>query len=136
MYGVTEAFGTCTTTDIYNCMEPGSVGSLVQGLQIKLESWDEGGYSIFDEEGPKGDIHVGGERVSIGYFEQRGKTRSNFYEVEGKVWNKTDDIGWAQKNGTFIIIDRIIDFIIRDLINLQLGELVGSSKVQSILTAN
>ena len=112
-------------------MEPGSVGSPVQGLQIKLESWDECLYSIFDEEGPKGDIHVGGERVSIGYFEQRGKTRSNFYEVEGKVWNKTDDIGWAQKNGTFIIIDRK-----RDLIYLQSGELVGSSKVQSILTAN
>ena len=33
-------------------------------------------------------------------------------------------------------IYRIIDFIIRDLINLQLGELVGSSKVQSILTVN
>ena len=87
-------------------MEPGSVGSLVQGLQIKLESWDEGGYSIFDEEGLKGVIHVGGKRVSTGHFERRGETKSNFYEIDGKVWNKIGDIGCAQKNGTLRMIDR------------------------------
>jgi len=117
--------------DIYNCMEPGSVGSPVQGLQIKLEGWDGGGYSIFDKDGPKGEIHVGGERVSTGYFEQRGFTRANFYEIEGKIWNKTGDIGWEQKNGTFRIIDRK-----RDLINLQSEELVSLSKVQSVLSGN
>ena len=85
MYGVTEAFGSCTSTDSYNCMEPGSVRLPVQGLPIKLENWDEGGYSIFDEEWLKGEIHVGSERVSTGHFEQRGKTRSNFHEIEGKV---------------------------------------------------
>jgi len=53
MSWVTEAIGTCTSTDIYDCMEPGSVRLPVQGLPIKLERWDEGGYSTFDEEGPK-----------------------------------------------------------------------------------
>merc|ERR1712126_106913 len=114
-----RSFWNMYYNDIYNCMEPGSVGSPVQGLQIKLEGWDGGGYSIFDKDGSKGEIHVGGERVSTGYFEQRGFTRANFYEIEGKIWNKTGDIGWEQKNGTFRIIDRK-----RDLINLQSEELV------------
>ena len=38
MYGVTEAFGSCTSTDIHNCIEPGSVRLPVQGLPIKLEN--------------------------------------------------------------------------------------------------
>ena len=84
MYGLTEDFGSCTSIDIYNCMEPGSVRLQVQGLPSKFENWDEGGYSIFDE-GLKGIIRVGGERVSTGNFEQRVKTRSNFHEIEGKV---------------------------------------------------
>ena len=53
MYGVTEAFRTCTSTDIYNCMEPGSVRLPVQGLPIQLESRDEFEYSIFDKKGLK-----------------------------------------------------------------------------------
>jgi len=130
MYGLTKTFGTFISTDCYNSMETGSVGAPKEGVQIKLESWEEGGYTIFDEEGPKGEIHTGGDRVFIGYFEQPGKTIANFYEHDGKFWKETGDIGLDQSNGTFKISG-----IQGELINLKSGEHVNLSKVQSVLCA-
>ena len=58
-YGLTETASTATITDPDD-ISVGRVGTPLQGVDIKLASWSEGGYSVTDNVGPRGEIHVGG----------------------------------------------------------------------------
>ena len=37
----------------------GRVGTPLQGVDIKIVSWNEGGYSVTDQAGARGEIHIG-----------------------------------------------------------------------------
>ena len=107
----------------------GSVGTPLYGVDVKLVSWQEGGYAIDDITGPKGEIHVGGEHLAAGYYNMPDKTEEDFYtDEDGKRWFKTGDIGQVMTNGSLTIIDRK-----KDLVKLQMGEYVSLGKVESIL---
>ena len=43
----------------------GGVGPPLQGVQIKLVNWEEGGYRVTDTR-PRGEIVIGGENVAVG----------------------------------------------------------------------
>ena len=43
----------------------GGVGPPLQGVQIKLVDWEEGGYRASDNP-PRGEIYIGGENVATG----------------------------------------------------------------------
>ena len=43
----------------------GGVGPPLQGVQIKLVNWEEGGYRVTDSR-PRGEIVIGGENVAVG----------------------------------------------------------------------
>lgn len=91
-------------------------------------SWNEGGYSVRDNVGSRGEIHIGGDNVSAGYYNMPDKTDEDYYVQDGKRWFKTGDIGQVMADGSFKIIDRK-----KDLVKLQMGEYVSLGKVESIL---
>lgn len=69
-------------------------------MKIKLVSWEEGNYRFSDSPNPRGEIHVGGANVAMGYFKNEEKTREDFYEDEdGTRWFRTGDIGEFDLDG-------------------------------------
>lgn len=101
------------------------VGQPLLGLQIKLIDWEEGGYKVTDKPNPRGEIVVGGDSITAGYFKLDSTTNESYYTTpDGIRWFLTGDIGEVFPNGTFKIIDRK-----KDLIKLQFGEYVSLGKV-------
>ncbi|XP_071749202.1 LOW QUALITY PROTEIN: long-chain-fatty-acid--CoA ligase 4-like [Lepeophtheirus salmonis] len=106
----------------------GEVGHPFPGPFVKLTNWDEGEYTVKDKPYPRGEIHVGGGLIAMGYFELMDETEENFYEENGVRWFKTGDIGQLQSSGALKIIDRK-----KDIIKLQNGEYVSLGKVETYL---
>lgn len=50
-------------------------------LILQLVSWEEGGYRISDKPMPRGEIVVGGNSVTAGYFNNQEKT-DEVYKVK------------------------------------------------------
>ena len=107
----------------------GRVGPPVQGVNIRLENWEEGNYRVTDRPRPRGEILVGGENVTAGYFKNEEKTAEEYFtDPAGRRWFRTGDIGQVEDNGSIRIIDRK-----KDLVKLQFGEYVSLGKVESVL---
>merc|ERR1711992_71354 len=106
----------------------GKVGPPNQGAQIKLINWEEGNYKVTDKPFPRGEIVIGGAFVSDGYYLMKDKTAEDYYNMYGRRWFKTGDIGRFEEDGTLRIIDRK-----KDLVKLQFGEYVSLGKVESVL---
>jgi len=126
-YGLTE---TCSGTTIMDVDDKstGCTGAPLTCCDIKLVNWEEGNYRVKDRPNPRGEIHVGGANVVVGYYKQPGKTKEEFYEEDGKRWFRTGDIGEMHAEGVLQIIDRK-----KDLVKLQFGEYVSLGKVESEL---
>lgn len=85
----------------------GRVGAPVTISDIKLVNWEEGNYRVTDKPYPRGEIVIGGENVSNGYYKLQDKTNEDFYEENGKRWFKTGDIVEVHDDGVVKIIGRI-----------------------------
>ena len=105
----------------------GRAGAPLYDVDIKLVNWEEGGYRVTDPN-PRGEVHVGGDNVAVGYFKNDKETEANFYEENGRRWFRTGDIGEFDKDGVLKIIDRK-----KDLVKLQHGEYVSYGKTESVL---
>jgi len=126
-YSLTES--TCTGTVMENCdLSSNTVGAPMTGLQVKLVDWAEGNYKISDKPNPRGEIILGGDTISKGYFKLPEKTQEDFFEEDGLRWFRTGDVGEFDKNGKLKIVDRK-----KDLVKLQLGEYVSLGKVEAQL---
>lgn len=77
----------------------GTTGGPLTCCDIKLVSWVEGDYRIKDWPNPRGEIHIGGSNVAVGYFKQPEKTLKAFYEENGRRWFRTGDIGEFTQEG-------------------------------------
>jgi long-chain acyl-CoA synthetase len=77
-YGLSE---TCAaaTTQLPNQTDREIVGSVLACSEIKLVDWPEGGYRCTDKPNPRGEIHVGGDNIALGYFNMPDKTAEDFY---------------------------------------------------------
>ena len=62
-------------------------------------NWEEGNYRVTDYPNPRGEIHVGGTNVAVGYYKQPEKTKEEFYEENGRHWFRTGDIGEFSPEG-------------------------------------
>ena len=67
---------------------------------VKLVNWEEGNYNVNDYPNPRGEIHIGGDNIAVGYHKKPELTRSEFYEENGKRWFRTGDIGEFNPDGT------------------------------------
>ena len=96
------------------------------GMEIRLINWDEGNYKITDKPRPRGELVLGGNPVTRGYYKNDEKTAEDFFIENGKQFFKSGDIGELLPSGIIRIIDRK-----KDLVKLQLGEYVSLGKVES-----
>ncbi|CAG0912863.1 unnamed protein product [Notodromas monacha] len=133
-YGLTETTAAATLQS-WDDMNLGSVGSPLSCCDIKLVNWDEGNYKVTDSPNPRGEVHIGGDNVSMGYYKNPQKTAEDFYETLDEVnggirrWFKSGDIGEMLPEGVVKIIDRK-----KDLVKLQYGEYVSLGKVETELS--
>jgi long-chain acyl-CoA synthetase len=86
------------STCIYVPLE-GMTGGPLTCCDVKLVSWEEGNYRIKDWPNPRGEIHIGGSNVAVGYYKQPEKTKEEFYDENGRHWFRTGDIGEFSQEG-------------------------------------
>lgn len=91
-------------------MQSGRVGAPTTMCDIRLCTWEEGGYRVTNKPHPQGEIIIGGDSVSRGYYKLEKKTAEDFFEEEGRRWFKTGDIGEVHPDGVLKIIGRIVFF--------------------------
>lgn len=109
-YGLTETSSTaCISWP--DDLSVGHVGPPLNGVEIRLVDWEEGGYCVTDEVGPRGEIVVGGDHVSSGYFLMPDKTEEDFFEENGTMFFRTGDIGQLLPTGCIKIVDRKKDLV-------------------------
>ncbi|KAK7067881.1 Long-chain-fatty-acid--CoA ligase 4, partial [Halocaridina rubra] len=126
-YGLTETCACATLMDEHD-MSVGRVGNPSPSCDIKLINWEEGNYRITDKPRPRGEIIIGGENIAVGYYKNPKKTEEDFFEMDGRRWFCTGDIGLIEEDGSLSIIDRK-----KDLVKLQFGEYVSLGKVEAEL---
>jgi len=126
-YGLTETASCATVTHTRDRMT-GRAGAPLYDVHIKLVNWEDGNYRVTDTPNPRGEVHIGGDNVAVGYFKNPEETAANFYEENGRRWFRTGDIGEFDKDGVLKIIDRK-----KDLVKLQHGEYVSYGKTESVL---
>ncbi|XP_022651193.1 long-chain-fatty-acid--CoA ligase 4-like [Varroa destructor] len=126
-YGLTETTSGVTVTE-YSDNISGTSGCPLEGVYVRLIDWKEGGYTVHDKPNPRGEIVVGGNTVSKGYYKNEALTHEVFFEEDGMRWCYTGDIGELLPDGTIRIVDRK-----KDLVKLQFGEYVSLGKVEAEL---
>lgn len=131
-------------------MTLGRVGAPCTNCDLKLVSWEEGNYRVTDKPHPRGEIILGGENISVGYYKNPEKTKEDFYVEDGKRWFKTGDICEIHEDGVVKIIGEFLDVLFnilhcfyfqlfclidrkKDLVKLQAGEYVSLGKVEAEL---
>ena len=126
-YTMTET--TCSgTCQILGDLSVGNVGGPMAGMEVRLINWEEGNYRITDKPYPRGELVLGGDPVTRGYYKNIDKTTEDFFTENGKQFFKSGDIGELRDDGSFKLIDRK-----KDLVKLQLGEYVSLGKVEALL---
>lgn len=69
-----------------------------------------GGYYNTDKPYPRGEILIGGQNVTVGYYKNDIQTRKDFsVDENGQRWLHTGDIGEFQQDGCLKIIGELIN---------------------------
>lgn len=132
-FGATETMAVTCIIDPYGSHQMGFSGQPATGVRIALQEWAEGGYYPTDQPSPRGELWIGGDHISIGYFKKPKETDESFHvDDDGTRWFKSGDIALIhEKYGTIKIIDRK-----KDLVKLSNGEFVSLGKIESSLKRN
>ncbi len=102
-YGLTEA-SPVVTSSVGAGYRPGSVGKVLDGLEVKLLGDDGRDVPV----GDAGEVWVRGPNVFLGYYEDPEATDRVL--VDG--WLRTGDIGTVDDDGFLYLLDRAKDLII------------------------
>ncbi|XP_055386782.1 long-chain-fatty-acid--CoA ligase 4 isoform X2 [Condylostylus longicornis] len=126
-YGLTETTSAATVTEEQD-LGFGRVGAPLTIADIRLVNWEEGNYRVTNKPYPQGEVVIGGDCVSQGYYKLPEKTKDDFFQEDGRQWFRTGDIGEIHPDGVLKIIDRK-----KDLVKLQAGEYISLGKVEAEL---
>jgi long-chain acyl-CoA synthetase len=118
-YGMTEASPTISRQREGRPRKPGSVGTAIDGVEIRI--LDQTGQGL--PAGQVGEICVRGPNVMIGYLKKEEETR----EALKDGWLRTGDMGYLDSDGDLFITDRKKDLIIRG------GENISPASIEEIL---
>lgn len=67
-----------------------------------------GGYFNTDKPYPRGEILIGGQNITMGYYKNQERTNSDFtVDESGQRWLYTGDIGEFQPDGCLKIIGEL-----------------------------
>jgi long-chain acyl-CoA synthetase len=120
LHGFDEAFG-CKVLEGYGLSEtspvasfnhpdkerkPGSIGTPIEGVEMKLLEPNEEGV---------GEIAIRGHNVMKGYFNRPDATAD---AIDSDGWFKTGDLAKVDEDGYYFIVDRSKDMIIRGGYNI------------------
>ncbi|XP_045206212.2 uncharacterized protein LOC123558393 [Mercenaria mercenaria] len=118
-YGLTETGFNAGNT--FQHHKYGSSGVVPEGVLVKIVDIDTGEKL---SEGRRGEIHVGGPQITIGYLNNPEADKVSF-DKDG--YFKTGDIGYMDSEGFLFIVDRI-----KELIKFQ-GMQVAPAYLEDIL---
>uniref|UniRef100_A0A6G1SB85 long-chain-fatty-acid--CoA ligase n=1 Tax=Aceria tosichella TaxID=561515 RepID=A0A6G1SB85_9ACAR len=126
-YGLTETTASATLMDVHD-LDSCVAGAPLKDVFIRLVDWEEGNYRVTDQPLPRGEVVIGGDCITAGYFRKPEQTAECYRNEDGRRWFYTGDIGEMQANGNLKIIDRK-----KDLVKLHHGEYVSLTKVETEL---
>ncbi len=109
-YGMSEGSPVVTFNQMEIGRKPGSVGTPVWGVEVKLV--DPNGQEV--PEGEKGELIFRGHNVMNGYYNRPEATAESI--VNG--WMHSGDIATKDSDGFYYIVDRTKDLIIRGGLNV------------------
>jgi len=105
-YGLTETSPVATvTSDDPARIKPGSIGAPVANTEIRVVD-SETGRDVAP--GTDGEIWIRGPQVMRGYFNRPADTRA---ALDDDGWFRSGDIGHADADGQFFIVDRLKELI-------------------------
>ena len=111
-YGMTEASPVTHLTPLVGKVPPGSAGYPVPGTDARIVDLETGEEAL--PPGERGEIVVRGPQVMRGYWNMPTETAN----VLRDGWLHTGDIGTADENGAFFVVDRKKDMIISGGVNV------------------
>lgn len=126
-YGLTETTASATLMDVHD-LDSCVAGAPLKDVFIRLVDWEEGNYRVTDKPLPRGEVVIGGDCITAGYYKKPDQTSECYRQENGRRWFYTGDIGEMQANGNLKIIDRK-----KDLVKLHHGEYVSLTKVETEL---
>jgi long-chain acyl-CoA synthetase len=104
-YGLSETSPVASFNHIDRPRKPGSIGTPIEGVEMKLVD-DDGGEVA---QGEVGEIVIRGHNVMKGYWGRDDATTETIRDG----WFYSGDIGKVDEDGYFFIVDRKKDLIIR-----------------------
>lgn len=110
-YGLTETTAGAAVMEKYD-MSYGRVGAPFSMCDLRLVNWEEGNYCVTNKPYPQGEILLGGENVSKGYYKLPGKTDEEFFDEHGRRWFRTGDVGEVHPDGGLKIIGELSNVLI------------------------
>jgi long-chain acyl-CoA synthetase len=109
-YGLSETSPVASFNVLYRPRKPGSIGYPVWGVDMAIV--DENDRLLAD--GERGEICIRGHNIMKGYYR---KPEANAEALRGG-WFHTGDVGIRDEDGSYRIVDRIKDMIIRGGFNV------------------
>jgi acyl-CoA synthetase (AMP-forming)/AMP-acid ligase II len=105
-YGMTETSLAChVTPEDPMKVRSGSVGQTLPGMESKVVDVDSGAEL---GAGERGEICVRGPNVMKGYWNDPEATRRT---IDAEGWLHTGDVGYADSDGYFYVVDRVKELI-------------------------
>jgi long-chain acyl-CoA synthetase len=110
-YGLSETSPVASFNHPHRERKPGSIGTPVAGVEMKLRS-DDGSEPA---EGEPGEVAIRGHNIMKGYW-NRPEATADAIDADG--WFKTGDVARRDADGYYFIVDRKKDLIIRGGYNI------------------
>ena len=105
-FGLTEVAGACHIRSLGSELDrPGSVGPVLQNTESKVIDVETGAALGSNE---TGEVLVRGPHVMLGYLNNPEATAAS---IDEDGWFHTGDIGYADEDGCFYIVDRVKELI-------------------------
>ena len=110
-YGLSETSPVATFNPPDRESKPGSIGTPIWGVEVKLIDAD---WSTIEGDDEVGEIAIRGYNIMKGYYKRPEATA----EVMRDGWFRSGDLARRDKDGYYYIVDRAKDMIIRGGFNV------------------
>jgi acyl-CoA synthetase (AMP-forming)/AMP-acid ligase II len=121
-YGLTETAGTCTAADYRDSLETRlhTNGPALPGMELAIAA--DG--AVVSTPGVPGEVLVRGWALTSGYYTDPAATAA---ALDADGWLHTGDLGYLDKHGNLLIVDRLKDMIKPG------GENVSAAEVERVI---